>query len=109
MHCSFCGKPQDQVAKLIAGPGVYICNECITLCDDILAAELPRELPSWDDLSDDALLVEMVRVHRSHDGIDDAVGGMVRELRARGISWARVGEALGMTRQSAWERFSNEE
>jgi ATP-dependent Clp protease ATP-binding subunit ClpX len=35
--CSFCGKPQIDVAKLIAGPMVYICNECIGLCNDILA------------------------------------------------------------------------
>ena len=30
--CSFCGKPQDEVYRLIAGPGVYICNECVELC-----------------------------------------------------------------------------
>ena len=34
--CSFCGKPQDKVEKLVAGPGVYICDECIELCIDIL-------------------------------------------------------------------------
>ena len=34
--CSFCGKDQDEVLKLIAGPNVYICNECITLCQDII-------------------------------------------------------------------------
>ena len=39
-RCSFCGKTQDQVRKLIAGPnGVYICDECIDLCDEILAEE----------------------------------------------------------------------
>lgn len=36
VHCSFCGKTQDQVEKLIAGPGVYICDECIDLCMDII-------------------------------------------------------------------------
>ena len=36
VRCSFCGKPDDQVARLIAGPGVFICNECVALCDDIL-------------------------------------------------------------------------
>jgi predicted DNA-binding transcriptional regulator AlpA len=39
MHCSFCGKPASAVDKLIAGPAVYICNECVVLCDDILAEE----------------------------------------------------------------------
>ena len=40
--CSFCGKPPDRVAKLVAGPGVYICNECIDLCNDIMDIEAKR-------------------------------------------------------------------
>ena len=38
--CSFCGKSQRQVKKLIAGPGVYICDECIDLCNEIIDEEL---------------------------------------------------------------------
>src|SRR5690606_19644593 len=38
--CSFCGKTQEQVRKLIAAPGVYICNECVDLCNEILEEEL---------------------------------------------------------------------
>ncbi len=40
LKCSFCGKIQEQVKKLIAGPGVYICNECVELCNEILDEEL---------------------------------------------------------------------
>ena len=40
LKCSFCGISQDQVRKLIAGPGVYICDECIDLCNEILDEEL---------------------------------------------------------------------
>ena len=40
LHCSFCGKNQDEVKKLIAGPSVYICNECIDLCNDIIKEEI---------------------------------------------------------------------
>ena len=43
LHCSFCGKEQSQVKKLIAGPNVYICNECIDLCNDILHEETKNE------------------------------------------------------------------
>src|ERR1044072_6865377 len=45
--CSFCGKSQRQVKKLIAGPGVYICDECIDLCNEIIDEELtaPPTLP----------------------------------------------------------------
>ncbi len=39
LTCSFCGKPQDQVRRLVAGPGVYICDECIELCQDIINDE----------------------------------------------------------------------
>lgn len=40
LKCSFCGKTQKQVKKLIAGPGVYICDECIDLCNEIIIDEL---------------------------------------------------------------------
>jgi hypothetical protein len=39
--CSFCGKTQDEVRNLIAGPDVYICDECVELCNDIILAEAP--------------------------------------------------------------------
>ncbi|MCD4782546.1 MAG: ATP-dependent Clp protease ATP-binding subunit ClpX [Candidatus Eremiobacteraeota bacterium] len=42
LKCSFCGKAQEQVKKLIAGPGVYICDECVQLCDEIIEEELSR-------------------------------------------------------------------
>ena len=40
LKCNFCGKSQKQVRKLIAGPGVYICDECIELCNEIIEEEL---------------------------------------------------------------------
>jgi len=43
LKCSFCGKVQDQVKKLVAGPGVYICDECIELCNEIIEEELSEE------------------------------------------------------------------
>ncbi|MFP5450302.1 MAG: ClpX C4-type zinc finger protein, partial [Thermoleophilia bacterium] len=61
--CSFCGKSQRQVKKLIAGPGVYICDECIDLCNEIIDEELttpagfdadalPRPREIYDVLND---------------------------------------------------------
>ncbi|MEG6523156.1 ATP-dependent Clp protease ATP-binding subunit ClpX [Desulfotomaculum sp. 1211_IL3151] len=44
LKCSFCGKMQDQVKKLVAGPGVYICDECIELCNEIIEEELSDDL-----------------------------------------------------------------
>jgi len=44
LKCSFCGKTQEQVRKLVAGPGVYICDECIELCNEIIEEELSEDL-----------------------------------------------------------------
>ena len=46
LRCSFCGKSKDSVKKFISGPNVYICNECISLCYEILAEEEDREATS---------------------------------------------------------------
>jgi ATP-dependent Clp protease ATP-binding subunit ClpX len=51
LKCSFCGKSQKQVKKLIAGPGVYICDECIDLCNEIIEEELSESADlKWDEL-----------------------------------------------------------
>ncbi|MGL4369909.1 MAG: ClpX C4-type zinc finger protein, partial [Spirochaetota bacterium] len=48
LSCSFCGKPQEQVKKLVAGPGVYICDECVDLCNDIVAENEKAPAPEAD-------------------------------------------------------------
>jgi ATP-dependent Clp protease ATP-binding subunit ClpX len=50
LRCSFCGKSQDEVKKLIAGPTVYICDECIDLCNDIILEEGTAEKQEWKHL-----------------------------------------------------------
>ena len=111
--CSFCAKPEQEVAKVIAGPGIYICNECVRLCNDILDAEplgdAPPELPYWQAMTDQQLLDQLPRIAAVADQVEDSLTIWVRRVRNRGVSWARIGEALGMTRQSAWERFSDRE
>ncbi|MDB4400467.1 ATP-dependent Clp protease ATP-binding subunit ClpX [Akkermansiaceae bacterium] len=57
--CSFCGKSHSEVKKLIAGPGVYICNECIDVCSTILRKELAGQDPSLPDLSEKTLTDEV--------------------------------------------------
>ena len=127
LRCSFCAKSHFDVFKLIAGPGVYVCNECVDRCNQIIAEELARKvdragrsgpsgkpndpptLKAWEGLSDEELLAEMVRAHAAHESVDRAVAHHVAVLRGRGLSWARIGEALGVTRQSAWERYSGED
>lgn len=57
--CSFCGKSHSEVKKLIAGPGVYICNECIDVCSTILRKELAGQDPSLPDLSEKSFTDEV--------------------------------------------------
>src|SRR5262249_51036730 len=46
-HCSFCGKRRREVRKLISGPRVFICDECVALCNDIIAKEEAQERPKY--------------------------------------------------------------
>ena len=46
LRCSFCGKSKESVKKFISGPSVYICNECVSLCNEILAEEEEKEAAS---------------------------------------------------------------
>lgn len=107
--CSFCSKDKDAVAKLIAGPGVYICNECVDLCDLIIADESVPKFGSWSERSDDQMLSGLTQVQAVVSQADAAVHDYVAILRERGLSWTRIGEALGVSKQAAWERFSGED
>lgn len=116
VNCSFCAKPSTAVAKVIAGPGVYICNECIQLCNDILkeeqrAASPPgTQLPAREEaMTDEEILALLPRIASVSAQTDASLQRLVTVLRSRGVTWARIGAALQITRQSAWERFSGEE
>lgn len=107
--CSFCIKEKEAVAKLVAGPGVYICNECVDLCNLVIVAEPVPKVGGWSDQPDDELLASLARIQAVVSQVDAALHDHVDILRARGISWTRIGEALGVSKQAAWERFSGED
>jgi hypothetical protein len=112
--CSFCGKPNTTVAKLVAGPGVYICDECVALAQQVIDADtkppsVPRLMP-WQQVNDlVAVLENLPRIARAAALVEETLHGWVGRGRELGATWARIGEALGVTRQSAWARFSGEE
>jgi ATP-dependent Clp protease ATP-binding subunit ClpX len=115
VHCSFCAKPSSEVEKVIAGPGVYICNECVGLCGEILRAEQGKpsaphaKLPAWEKLTDEQILDLLPRMAAVGEQNEASLQRLVTILRERRVTWARIGAALQVTRQSAWERFSGEE
>lgn len=108
LHCSFCGKSQQEVAKLIAGPFVFICDECVEMCNDVVAG---RPIPDKGytkplERSTEQLLSLMGSVNFAADASRDFLQQVVDTLRRREVSWGDIGATLGVSRQSAWERFS---
>ncbi|TGD25366.1 ATP-dependent Clp protease ATP-binding subunit ClpX [Companilactobacillus suantsaicola] len=78
ISCSFCGKTQDQVKKIVAGPGVYICNECIDLCKEIIDEELSDSTPM--DLDNIPTPVEIKNI------LDEYVIGQTDAKRALSVA-----------------------
>ena len=113
LFCSFCRKSQHDVKKLIAGSGVFICDECVGLCDKIIA-ETPDPDPSaspakidWPtDIPTEKLLTYLGAADSVLQNVRDRVQETVDILRKREVSWADIAAALNVSRQAAWERFS---
>jgi ATP-dependent Clp protease ATP-binding subunit ClpX len=104
LSCSFCLRTSAEVERLLGGPGAYICDTCVGECDRILAdPSIP--FPAFDADDDDALLRRLAPASGRVAAADTGLRGLVDLLREREISWARIGEALGVSRQAAWERF----
>ena len=108
LYCSFCRRSEKVVDKLVGGPGVYICDRCVGLCNKILAGKPTPPFPGWEALSDDDLLGTLRPAAAAVGAVEQTLQEHVGLLRQRGVTWERIGTALGVSRQSAWERFSGE-
>ena len=78
LKCSFCGKTQKQVKKLIAGPGVYICDECIDLCNEIIEDELNE--------STSLGLQELPKPNEIYEFLDQYVIGQERAKKSLSVA-----------------------
>lgn len=115
--CSFCLKPYTDVRVLVFGPGVYICDECVALSSQLIAdrpvpdptAPVAHVAPWEAETGLDSVLASLPRMARAKSQAEHVLTQYVRRARQLGASWAAVGGALGITRQSAWERFSKVE
>jgi ClpX C4-type zinc finger len=105
LHCSFCGKKASEVSKLLGGPKVHICDACVGVCNKILEAT-PSTFAGWDAMTDDQLLKSLVPAVATVEATRNVLQMQIDTLRQRGVSWSAIGDALGMSRQAAWERFS---
>lgn len=96
--CSFCWKTQDQVNKLIAGPGAYICNECVDLCREIIDADLASTVPAppSDDTRPSARAIRLpVHLVESANRIARAERKLIPEL-GREPTAAEIAHATGI-------------
>jgi ClpX C4-type zinc finger len=108
LYCSFCRKDKDHVAKLVAGPAVYICDACVALCSRVLTGKPTAAFAGWASLTDEELLATLPAASAAVDAAEEKLRDHVDMLRRRNISWERIATALGVTRQAAWGRFSGE-
>jgi len=126
LYCSFCGKSQHDVEKLIAGPSVFICDECVKICNDVIAQEEarvakdrsvgdapvepagrePHRIGAIESMPTERLLLSLQSQEALFEQVRAAMQESVDTLRRREVSWATIGEALGVSRQAAWDRFS---
>ncbi|WP_072392083.1 AsnC family protein [Hyphomicrobium sp. CS1GBMeth3] len=106
LKCSFCGKHAGEVARLIAGPKVHICDACVGVCVKLLDVVPGEFKTTWDAMDDRQLLDALKPTAAVVDGTRGVLQAQVDALRKRGISWATIGGELGVSRQAAWERFT---
>jgi ATP-dependent Clp protease ATP-binding subunit ClpX len=112
LFCSFCGKSQHDVKKLIAGPAVFICDACVALCTTIIAdtsepADGEQPKIEWpEDRPTEIVLGLLKAQNKTHEEVAARLQRSIDILRKREVSWQQIGDALGISRQAAWERFS---
>jgi len=109
LFCSSCLKSDREVKRLLAGAGVYICGGCVKACAGILLRSGFKRAPDfagWDTYTDAQLLQSLAPSERTLEAVRHDLQAKVDNLRERGTSWEAIGNALGISRQAAWERFS---
>lgn len=110
-RCDFCALPKAEDRRLVAGPGVAICEACVAAAANILdhdsrRVDHSRLKPRWETMTDSQVLDHLPEIAAVESQVEKRLHEWVGIARERGISWARIGDSLSMTRQSAWERFT---
>jgi hypothetical protein len=108
--CSFCLRSREETGLLVGAPTAAICRACaagalVLFEESPSRAQRPLPASPWEALTDDQLLERIPQVAQAREQVEDHLRRWVGVARDRGISWAAIGQCLGMSRQSAWERF----
>jgi hypothetical protein len=112
--CSFCGKANTSVQRLVAGPGVYICNECIALASWVVEdaahatpEEASRQRAEHQNPSDEHLLGALAGLVGSARRVEDQLVASISRLRERGTDWPTIADAAGMSVEAARRRLGS--
>jgi ATP-dependent protease Clp ATPase subunit len=109
LHCSFCGKSAEEVQKLAAGPGgIHICDECVAVCQAIMQGEGAGANPAFDPKTwpKERLIALLAPLNATAEAYREHLQTIVETLRGQDVSWAVIAKNLGVSRQTAWERFT---
>lgn len=108
--CSFCGIQGTSETRFAGGLGAMMCADCVLHYAEIFASEARSKAitrPPWNDMSDAEVLATLPLIEKASTQVNDFLGEWVAMARGRKLSWAEIGNALGVTRQAAWQRFSH--
>ena len=110
--CSFCGKPDTTVQRLVAGPSVYICDECVELSAAIIAdaagttpEESSRRKSQYYNRPAEDILAMLPALVRGADRVETELAGWITRLRDRGTDWQTIADAAGVSVEAARQRF----
>jgi hypothetical protein len=111
--CSFCKKDSRQVRRLVAGPGVYICDECVALCDQLVGEEATAEQSAarraeFMNRSPAQILASLPALARTAAEVEAELRRWVLRLRELGVPWESIAAALELSGSEVRDRFSQE-
>lgn len=110
--CSFCAKPDTEVQRLVAGPGVFICNECVELAAWVVedasratSEEASRRRSEYRNRSTDDILAMLPPLVRSAERVEAELAQCIGRLREGGVDWQTIAGAAGIGAEDARRRF----
>ncbi len=112
--CSFCGLQGTADTLFAGGLGAMMCSDCVSSFHREFSTQEGRRSISlrsrprmpWDEMSDTELLAKLPMIAATATQVSTFLAEWVQLARERGLSWTEIGQALGVSRQAAWERFS---
>ena len=109
LYCSFCRKSNEQLKKLVRRARRLYLRRLRRAMRSHPRWQTGSSVPGLDALKTDDLLKSLLPAANQLRKTEDVLRNHVATLRKREVTWTRIGEALGVSRQAAWERFSQEE